>query len=165
MQQKGTISKTFRGLRQSTITPNLDHGRPTSTRCVSFRRVSVGQGTRSGGSVQTQKVVHRQAHRGQSWDRSVAAWASSSELCTQSSHLCVSSGGPLGDGMSGRFSRSTGSPSWPILGSCHEAVRAAGRRPISQPPRRCLQRRRNVLTSLQHMSEVVRTKTANTTQS
>lgn len=96
------------------------------------------------------------------------AWqprASSSELCTQISHLCVSSGGPLGDGRFGRFSRSTGSPSWPSPGSCREAARAAGRRQISQPPRQCLQWRRNVLTSLQHMSEVVRTKTANATQS
>lgn len=64
MQQKDTISKTFRGLGQSTITPNLDHGRPTSICRVSFRRVSVGQGGRSGGSVQTQTVVHRPAHRG-----------------------------------------------------------------------------------------------------
>lgn len=62
------------------------------------------------------------------------AWqprASSSELCTQISHLCVSSGGPLGDGRFGRFSRSTGSPSWPSPGSCREAARAAGRRQIS----------------------------------
>lgn len=69
----------------------------------------------------------------------------------RASHLCVSAGGPLGDGMSGRSSHSTGSPSWPSPGSCREAVRAAGRRQLSQPPRRCLQRTRNVLTSLQHV--------------
>ena len=54
----------FPCLGQSTITPNLDHRRPTSTCHVSFRRVSVGQRTRSLGSVQTQTVVHRPAHRG-----------------------------------------------------------------------------------------------------
>lgn len=87
-------------------------------------------------------------------DPGPGAWAPAG-LCAQrrarASHLCVSAGAPLGDGMSGRSSHSTGSPSWPSPGSCLEAARAAGPRRLSQPPRRCLQRRRNVLTSLQHV--------------
>ena len=77
-----------------------------------------------------------------SWDRDGRPGAPRSPAPARApaSHLCVSSGAPLGGGTSGRSSHSTGSPSWPSPGSGPEAARAAGRPPISPPRRRCLQR-------------------------
>lgn len=83
---------------------------------------------------------------------------------TCSSHLYVFSSGPLSDVMFWKFFHNKGSLSWQNQGSCLSVKLAAGLLQISQLLLQCLQHR-NVLTSLQHMSEVVLTKTANTTQS
>lgn len=80
------------------------------------------------------------------------------------SHLYVFSNELLSGVTFWKFFHSMDSLSWQNPGSCLSIKLAAGLLQISQLLLRCL-KHRNVLTSLQHMSEVVLAETANTTQS